>query len=254
MTALSPFRFRLTLTGVFLGVVALTIMLLRVVARADVAAAPVPTAGLDWTLYVGIALGALAGLDVLLRGLSMVIRSFAKHTANTVDDRIADGIDSAHDKLDELIGVLGRIAPKPQVVSGRDTSGPPTSSGSGSAAMLAVLLLGAVALPSSGCAASTRESTIRAALVTVDASKEAYATYDAHAQDEIVAKATSLDDGKAKLTEYRTKRGKAIKAFVVAYQAIATAAQLNDDHSLASVAAAISEVIATVRALTGGAS
>lgn len=136
------------------------------------------------------------------------------------------------------------------------TSGPPTSSSSGgpSAAMLAVLLLGGIAVTQPGCAAQTRESTIKAALVTVDASKEAYVTYDAHAQDQIVARATSLDDGKAKLAEYRAKRERVVKALTVAYQAIATAAQLNDDHSLAAVAAAIGEVIATVKSLTGGAS
>lgn len=103
-----------------------------------------------------------------------------------------------------------------------------------------------------GCTGANRESTIRAALVTVDASRSAYVAYDQHEQEQIVAHATSLDDGKTKLAAYRAKRERVVKAFVVAYQAIATGAQLNDDHSLASVASAVIEVIAAVRDLTGG--
>lgn len=120
-----------------------------------------------------------------------------------------------------------------------------------------LVALAAVGAPASvGCVppASQRESTIHVSFVTVDAGKEAYLAYDAHAQDEIVASAVSLEDGKAKLAEYRAKRGRVVKALTVAYMAIATAARLNDDRSLASVVAAISDVIATVRALTGGAS
>lgn len=114
-----------------------------------------------------------------------------------------------------------------------------------------LVALGSVAAPA--CASSTRESTIKAALVAVDASKEAYVAYDAHEQGEIVAAATSLEDGKAKLAAYRGKRAGVVKALTVAYQAIATAAQLNDDPSLAALGAAVNEVIATLRSLTGGA-
>lgn len=123
---------------------------------------------------------------------------------------------------------------------------------SGTAAMLAVLLLGGLAVSQTGCAASARESTIKAALITVDASKEAYVVYDGHAQTEIVAKATSLDDGKAKLEAYRASREKLVKALTVAYQAIAVAAQLNDDPSVAGVQKAVGDVLAILKTLTGG--
>lgn len=268
MTALSPFRFRLTLTGVFFVVMALTIVLLRVVAHAagDPSVAVSAAGDATWDIAakdgpIWAALLLVAGLlrtflskqhwlaqGKLLSGITGVMLVLGAVLAWHFADAPASGILTALFAAYTLIThstVPGAAAP---------AAGPPTSTSSGSAAMLAVLLLGAVALPQTGCAASTRESTIHAAMVTVDASKEAYVTYDAHAQDEIVSKATSLEGGRTQLTEYRSRRSKVVKAFVVAYQAIATAAQLNDDRSLASVMAAVSDVIATVRALTGGAS
>lgn len=96
---------------------AVLILLPVAIARADGQAPPAPT-GLDWQVYVGIALAALAGVDALIRALSAIVRSFASHTATTIDDRIADGLDNAHTKLDELLGVVGRIVPAAQAKSG----------------------------------------------------------------------------------------------------------------------------------------
>lgn len=114
--------------------------------------------------------------------------------------------------------------------------------------VLLVLLLGWLV----ACGASQRESTIKAALVTVDAAREAWLAYDHHAQMEIVARATSLEDGRAKLAAYRANQGKIETAFEVAYRAVAAAATLNDDASLAGMVAAVAAATKAVDAVTTG--
>lgn len=102
-----------------------------------------------------------------------------------------------------------------------------------------------------GCGASQRESSIRAAISALDVSATALATYDKEHQDSIVAGATSLDDGKAKLAAYRAKREVVRKAFVVAGAAIGVAATLNDDRSFAGMQLALKQVLDSIVALTG---
>ena len=119
--------------------------------------------------------------------------------------------------------------------------------------MLAVLLLaigGAVALPA--CGASQRETTIKTALVTVDTARDSFVAFDASEQSMIVNKATSLDDGKAQLATYRDRRVKIVEAFTVAYRAIAAAATINDDPSIAGLSAALAQLLAAVTTITGG--
>lgn len=103
-----------------------------------------------------------------------------------------------------------------------------------------------------GCGAHQRESTIKAALVTVDASRETFLAYDATEQADIVAHATSPEAGRAELTKYRDKRGTVEKTLEGAYRAIALAATLNDDHSMNGLTAAVLQVVEAVGSLTGG--
>jgi hypothetical protein len=111
---------------------------------------------------------------------------------------------------------------------------------------LAYLCLG------SGCAANSRESAIRATLVGVEASDKAFIAYDQAQQADIVAKATSLEDGKAKLAAYRVRQATVQKLFVAAYTAIGVAARLEDDHSVTAMRDALAAVVDAVAALTGG--
>lgn len=192
-----------------------------------------PDPGIDWTFWVGVSVTVLTVVSMVMH------RSHnAKIVALTAD------LDKALALIEELGGKPVTIAAPPTLTAVKPASG--------TAAMLAVLLLGGIVATQSGCAASTRESTIKAALVTVEASRAAYLTYDQHAQADIVAKATSLDDGKAKLETYRAGREKLVEAMVVAYQAIATAAQLNDDPSIAGMQKAIGDVLGLINVLTGG--
>jgi hypothetical protein len=69
----------------------------------------------------------------------------------------------------------------------------------------------------------------------------------------LVASATSLDDGKAKLAAYREKRGAVVTAFEAAYHAIAIAVLLKDDPtSLAAATKAAGELADAIAAITGG--
>lgn len=212
------------------------LMLLAIAGRAHAADAAVPAAGVDWGFWLGLI--AAIGTSV-----SLFLHWLAPRTKTTVDDTIRDDLDEA---LAFVRSFQGKPSDSPSVRA-------ETAPGKGSAAMLTVLLLGGLAVGQSGCAASQRESTIKAAMVTVDAAQKAYVIHDADAQDKIVKSATSSEDGKAKLAAYRLKRERVVKAFVAAYQAIATGAQLSDDRSLASIASAAVEVIAAVKDLTGGA-
>jgi hypothetical protein len=103
-----------------------------------------------------------------------------------------------------------------------------------------------------GCAPSQRESTLRAALVTVNASRDAFTVYDATKQAQIVAAAVSAEDGRARLEAYRASRVKLETAIGAAYRAIAIASSLNDDASLEGVRVAVNQLLDAVQALNFG--
>ena len=86
-----------------------------------------------------------------------------------------------------------------------------------------VAMLGAVA-----CSASSRQSTLHATVVTMDVACQDVRAY-AHAHSQvIVSHATSLEDGRAKLAEFRAKVDKAIASCDVAYRAVALGSSLSD--------------------------
>jgi hypothetical protein len=114
---------------------------------------------------------------------------------------------------------------------------------------LAALLLVSAA---TGCAsASTRETTLKVALVTTDAARDGLLLYDSQRQREIVGRAVSIEDGRARLSEYRDSRVPAVDALTIAYRAIAAAAALSDEPSLAGVRIAVDHAIAAIEALKG---
>lgn len=107
-------------------------------------------------------------------------------------------------------------------------------------ARTAILLALAVAL--AACGASARETTIRATLTSLDAAQVGFLAYDQQHQAYIVAHAADEATGAAQLADYRHKREPVEKAFIAGYQAVATAALVNDDHSLAGLLAAAVQV------------
>lgn len=119
-------------------------------------------------------------------------------------------------------------------------------------AMLVVTLLGALLLPlASGCAASTREKTIRATYIGLSSAQEAFVAWDKAQRDQLAASATSELDGVAKLTAYQKKRQPAIDAFEAAWRALYGAKIVDDDPSVATAVAAATQVYEALTLLTG---
>lgn len=111
--------------------------------------------------------------------------------------------------------------------------------------VIVLLLIGA-------CSHVSREDTIKTALIATNAARDAYVQHDATAQAQIVESATSLEDGKAKLAEYRAKRDKVMLLFPVVYYTIVAATQANDDASLNKMKTALKAMLDVVMPLLGG--
>ena len=83
------------------------------------------------------------------------------------------------------------------------------------------------------CGASARENTLKVALVTADAARAAFMSYDAHHQLDIVdadkASGKTLDRAQADLAAYRKARVPVVEALETSYRALAAAAVLEDD-------------------------
>ena len=89
------------------------------------------------------------------------------------------------------------------------------------------------------CGAAARQRTITTALVTVDTAEASFIAFDGPHQLDIVAQALNRDDATEKLALYRKGRARFNLAMKAAYAAIRTAAQLDDDHSVAGMVAAV---------------
>ncbi len=205
-----------------------------------------------WILLLVTALGALRGI---VHGAAELARLIAKRTATTADDAIADKLEQLDDLLARLGGMLPPPAPPGSTTITTTSVIPPErppESGTVGARLLAVLAVLALGLAAAlaGCGASQRQTTIKAALVTVDAARAAFVAYDSGRQSEIVASATSLEEGRAKLAAYRATRSKIETAFATCYRAIAVAAELNDEPSVAAAAASMAAVQAAVAEFT----
>ena len=79
------------------------------------------------------------------------------------------------------------------------------------------------------CGASKQESTMKAALVTADAARSAFLTYDAQHQAAIVAAAPSKQVGADALLAWRKEQAMVTLAIDSVYRAIAVYAVLKDD-------------------------
>lgn len=120
------------------------------------AATGAATPGLDappiWLVYAGLALGALAGFETVLGGVSAILRAVAPGVRATPDDRsdladrLATRVDELHDKIDAIGAALKPIVPAPAPVA--------VLSGTIAKATLIGVLLGGSALLGGGLALS----------------------------------------------------------------------------------------------------
>jgi len=106
------------------------------------------------------------------------------------------------------------------------------------------------ALPA--CSKNQRSKTIHATLVSVDAVREGFVTWDRAHMAGIVEGSTSHDDGTAKLLAYRAKRQPILDGFEVAYRALVVAATQSDDPSLKAALAEAVKLIDSITKLRGG--
>lgn len=102
------------------------------------------------------------------------------------------------------------------------------------------------------CGASQRERTIKATLATVNEVRDAFVTFDRTTQLAIVNAAPTYERGAAALKTYRAKRDLVAEAFAVVYRAIATAATVNDDPSVATMLVAARQIADAFRSLKEG--
>lgn len=117
--------------------------------------------------------------------------------------------------------------------------------------MKAIVLTLIVAL--SGCGASQRETTLKAALVTLDTARDATLAYDGPHELTLVATGTPIE-AKAALAAYRLKRARVELAMTLAYRALAIAVAANDGPTLDAVQVAIAQVTLGYTALLAGGS
>lgn len=118
--------------------------------------------------------------------------------------------------------------------------------------MRPVRLVLLVVLALAACGASQRERTVKATLAAVNETRDAFIVFDRTVQQTIVDTAPTYERGDAALLRYRVKRVRVVDAFALAYRAISIAATVNDDPSVATMAAAARAVADAWRLLKEG--
>jgi len=143
---------------------------------------------------------------------------------------------------------------------------PPRSSQAGYSRIQVMLLLagaGIALAATMGCGASQRETTIRSALIAADSARDGFLAYDrahelgltAHCDPAVETKdqcAAKVAASGAALASYQAQRAKLDPLFALVYRAIAAAWIADDDQSLASMQAALGQLIAGVKPFIAG--
>lgn len=201
-----------------------------------------------WTTLLGLTVLALAhwGINVDANTQAEIAGLFAVLLG-------AQGL-ADHGKEAALIN-----AKNPPVVVGLPNTLPDVSPAPASATapakaavvMLSILVLGS-GLTMNGCSHDARATTIKTALISADALEAGFLAWDRQHELDLVASATSPGDATTKLDAYHAKRSKVDLVFALYFKAVAVASQLNDDHSVASIALAAIEVEKTIADLKNG--
>jgi len=103
---------------------------------------------------------------------------------------------------------------------------------------VAAAALGVIIAWLSACGPSAREKTISTTLTATDVAAHAFIAYDAKKQADIVAAAPDKATGAAQLATWRAEQTKVAQLLAGTYRAVAVAATVNDDQSLAAMAQA----------------
>ncbi len=103
------------------------------------------------------------------------------------------------------------------------------------------------------CGVSAREQALRSTFVAVTSAQAGFETWDREHQLAIVDKATSYEDGEAKLRAYWKARTDVANAFEAAYRTIAAALIAADNrYTLTGAKRAYEQLVTALDVLTGG--
>lgn len=111
-----------------------------------------------------------------------------------------------------------------------------------------LLLVLALICATPSCGPSARTRTLQVTLAATTAAQAGFVAQDAVRQQAIIDRATSLDEGRIVLHEYRLKRDRVVALFVATYRAVAVAATVTDG-GLTDVVAASRELAAALTTL-----
>lgn len=117
----------------------------------------------------------------------------------------------------------------------------------GTLVLLVALGLGASQL--TACSASTQQATLKAAYVTTTTACAGFVAYDLQHQEDLRATATSKDDALVKIDDWHQKRATVVAGCSAGISAIAAAAALQTDQSVAGMNAAVVIIVNAVKAL-----
>lgn len=154
----------------------------------------------DTPTIIALGLAALAGVETLLRGASMILHAIAPRTKTTFDDKLAEDVDEIHDKLDMLL----KLAPRPPGAVPIVTGG----------AAILLVLLGGLAISQSAACGSTSKAAGKAVLSDVvdctTADRVKLETQFGPTVEQALQRATGLD-GKVDLPSL-TEIGRSLEA------------------------------------------
>ena len=110
----------------------------------------------------------------------------------------------------------------------------------------------AFAVVVAACAGQAKhEKTLKTTLVSLNAARDGFVTWDRLHQEQIIKDAPSLAEGKSALATYREARQPVSLVFEVAYRGLAVAALDPSDLNVMRVLEQVKEVVETIRVLTG---
>lgn len=114
--------------------------------------------------------------------------------------------------------------------------------------LLVVIFLGLTVV---ACGQSARQKTLKASLVSLNASRDGFLAWDREHQQQIVYRAESLAEGRAALAAYHEKRRLVVLGFEIAYKGLATAALSPSETNVVAFLSNFKQLYEMLRELTG---
>lgn len=116
---------------------------------------------------------------------------------------------------------------------------------------VALIVLVMLAPTVAGCDHNSRQKTLRTSLIAVNVARDGFETWEDTRQDQIIAAATTKEEGQRKLAEFRAELDKIYAALPTVYSAIAVASLHKDEHSLQVALEEAGKLFAAIKKLKG---